>query len=350
MSKTWNVLVVDDEPDIHSVTKLALRGKLWRDKGFELVSAHSAKEAQEILSKHEPQHFQVTLVDVVMENDHAGLDLCEWIRRTLPRSLRIVLRTGQPGAAPEEKVLTDYDIDHYLAKSEATVEKLFSILRASLRASMDIAAVLVIGKQLAGLSSTLFGVASARDMVQVMDEGLKFVENRFGVQLLFLSYIEPEQGGEQKSSRTSEWNEREGAPYQQAWKALQKAVVSRMPTEQWLPSTELELSDTQLAMVIPVLSTETTSGRHIEIPGTSWWTKVKSTFKGKSPGGHEEGQPVCSGLIAQFPGSKPTEKKIAELAADVKPFIDNWKIAFGALCLQSDIAERRANKELNLFQ
>src|SRR2546423_9437788 len=112
----WRVLIVDDEADIHAVTDLALKFKKWRNKRFELVRAFSAAEAKDILNKPD-SNFQVAMIDVVMETDDAGLRLCEYIRETQPRSLRIILRTGQANVAPEERVLNEYDIDHYLPKS-----------------------------------------------------------------------------------------------------------------------------------------------------------------------------------------------------------------------------------------
>src|SRR5262245_58813160 len=123
----WRVLIVDDEPDIHAVTDLALKFKQWRNKRFQLSRADSAAEAKELLSKP-GNNFQVAMIDVVMETDDAGLRLCEYIRENHPRSLRIILRTGQANVAPEERVLNEYDIDHYLAKSEATPERLVALM------------------------------------------------------------------------------------------------------------------------------------------------------------------------------------------------------------------------------
>jgi len=44
------------------------------------------------------------LLDVIMETDQAGLDLVEFIRDTLKNeTVRIILRTGQPGQAPSAR-------------------------------------------------------------------------------------------------------------------------------------------------------------------------------------------------------------------------------------------------------
>ena len=74
------------------------------------------------------------LLDVIMETDAAGLDLVEYIRNELKNeTVRIILRTGQPGQAPERRVIVDYDINDYKAKTELTADKLFTSLTAALR-------------------------------------------------------------------------------------------------------------------------------------------------------------------------------------------------------------------------
>src|SRR5689334_7494125 len=125
-SPVWRILIVDDEKDIHEVTQLALKRRSWRKRPFELVSCYSGREARELLAKHPKSHFRVALIDVVMETETAGLELCRHLRSDFPSSLRIVLRTGQPGVAPEEKIINEYDIDSYMAKPEVTPERLYA--------------------------------------------------------------------------------------------------------------------------------------------------------------------------------------------------------------------------------
>jgi response regulator RpfG family c-di-GMP phosphodiesterase len=129
----WRVLVVDDEPDVHAVTRLALHGVKYKGRALELLSAYSGKEGRKILSEHED--IALVLLDVVMESDHAGLDLVKYVREQLENTLvRIVLRTGQPGQAPEQEVILSYDINDYKAKTELTAQKLFTTVISSLRA------------------------------------------------------------------------------------------------------------------------------------------------------------------------------------------------------------------------
>ncbi len=131
--KPWKILVADDEPDVHTVTRLALRHMKFHDRGLEILSAFSAHEAYQMLNDH--PDTAVLLLDVVMETPDAGLQLVHRIRQELGNQLvRIVLRTGQPGQAPEQEVIVNYDINDYKAKTELTTQKLYTTVVASLRA------------------------------------------------------------------------------------------------------------------------------------------------------------------------------------------------------------------------
>jgi diguanylate cyclase (GGDEF)-like protein/PAS domain S-box-containing protein len=133
----WRVLVVDDDQSIHDVTKLVLSNFSFNDKSVELSHAYSAAEARNIL-EHDDQ-FHVLLLDVVMETEHAGLDLVQYIRNVIKNQfLRIILRTGQPGQAPELSVIVDYDINDYKEKSELTAEKMRSCITIALRSYQDL--------------------------------------------------------------------------------------------------------------------------------------------------------------------------------------------------------------------
>ena len=50
-----------------------LAGFTFENKGLRFYDAYSAAEAKELLKQNIP--FSVALVDVVMETNHAGLDL-----------------------------------------------------------------------------------------------------------------------------------------------------------------------------------------------------------------------------------------------------------------------------------
>jgi signal transduction histidine kinase len=131
-SRPWKVAIIDDDPAVHEGTRFALYDYSLNSSGIELLSAYSAEEGRKLLRDH--SDIAVVLLDVVMESDTAGLDLVGFIREELKNeTVRIILRTGQPGQAPERRVIVDYDINDYKAKTELTADKLFTTLTAALR-------------------------------------------------------------------------------------------------------------------------------------------------------------------------------------------------------------------------
>jgi CheY-like chemotaxis protein len=127
------VLVVDDEPDVIAVTRLSLRGMRHGGRPVELVPATTGAGA--VAAMRADPGIAVILLDVVMETDTAGLDACRAVREELGnRYVRILLRTGQPGAAPERATIDDYDIDGYLPKAELTTTRLYAAVRTALKA------------------------------------------------------------------------------------------------------------------------------------------------------------------------------------------------------------------------
>ncbi|GJE52076.1 Adaptive-response sensory-kinase SasA [Methylobacterium tardum] len=129
----WVIAVIDDDPAVHDGTRYALASYTLDGRGLEILTARSAAEARVLLA--ERRDVAVVLLDVVMETDNAGLDLVDYIRRDLRQeTVRIILRTGQPGQAPERRIIVDYDINDYKAKTELTADKLFTSLTAALRA------------------------------------------------------------------------------------------------------------------------------------------------------------------------------------------------------------------------
>ncbi|MBO6893013.1 MAG: EAL domain-containing protein [Roseibium sp.] len=131
-SAPWKILIVDDDPDVHEVTKIAVGGYEFEDRPFELLHALSAHEARQILVEHED--VAVALVDVVMESDTAGLGLVGWIRSELGNHFtRLILRTGQPGYAPQTDVIMKFDIDGYTEKAELSRTKLITAIVTALR-------------------------------------------------------------------------------------------------------------------------------------------------------------------------------------------------------------------------
>ena len=129
----WKLLVVDDDPEVHSVTRFVLNDLCIFGRPLRLLHAHSAREARELLGHH--PDVAVALLDVVMETEQSGLDLVGYIRNTLGLAeCRIILRTGQPGYAPELTVIHQYDINDYRTKAELTHTRLITMVSAALRA------------------------------------------------------------------------------------------------------------------------------------------------------------------------------------------------------------------------
>ena len=139
-NETWQVLIVDDDPEIHSVTQLALSDLVVLGRRLEYLHAYSGKDACQLIEKNDD--IVLVLLDVVMETDDAGLNVVKYIRETLQRKdIRIVLRTGQPGYAPEESVIKEYDINDYKTKTELTRRKLVTTVFAAIRSFQQIATV-----------------------------------------------------------------------------------------------------------------------------------------------------------------------------------------------------------------
>lgn len=136
----WNILIVDDEEDVHRVTKLTLKRFCFDGKSVRFLSAYSATEAKKILV--EQPDIAVILLDVVMEQENAGLELARYIRKELGnKMIRIVLRTGHPGQAPEESVTIDYDINDYREKTELTTQRLMTTVITALRSYRDLSII-----------------------------------------------------------------------------------------------------------------------------------------------------------------------------------------------------------------
>lgn len=136
----WKIVIIDDDPGMHDVTKLTLADFEFAGRGLSFISCYSGAEAREVLVDH--QDAALILLDVVMETDDAGLQMAQYIRENLNNwRSRIVLRTGQPGQAPERKVIADYDINDYKEKTDLTATKLFTLLCSSLRSYRDIVTI-----------------------------------------------------------------------------------------------------------------------------------------------------------------------------------------------------------------
>jgi CheY-like chemotaxis protein len=140
LRNSWEVLVVDDEPDVHAVTNLVLQGIEVYGLPLNVRRANSGTEAKRDLMEwargERPSDLSVAFIDVVMESDTAGLDLCRYIREEMRNDVtRLIVRTGQAGKAPERVVTDRYDITTYITKVEATEDRLYTLVKSGVRES-----------------------------------------------------------------------------------------------------------------------------------------------------------------------------------------------------------------------
>jgi diguanylate cyclase (GGDEF)-like protein len=186
---SWKLLVVDDDPEVHHATRFALQDFTFQGRRLEMHSVFGAGEANQFLCDH--TDTAVVLLDVVMESSDAGLRLVGDIRNRLHNSsVRIILRTGQPGYAPEVEAITEYDINDYKAKAELTHTQLISSITAALRSFDQIRTIetsrrglerlIIASSQLmTSRTSTSFAEAALRQMSTILgtaDDGLVCIE------------------------------------------------------------------------------------------------------------------------------------------------------------------------------
>ncbi len=155
----WLLLSVDDDDSVHQATRFALGDFSFEDRRLEIISAYSAKEARQVIAEQE--NAAVILLDVVMESEDVGLDLLRWIRNELANSrARIVLRTDQPGFAPEFQVVRDYDINDHKNKSEMTAAILSTTVYSALRSFRDIVSS---GRRLLAMAESVLEFSDSGD-------------------------------------------------------------------------------------------------------------------------------------------------------------------------------------------
>ncbi|HZR37338.1 MAG TPA: diguanylate cyclase response regulator [Nevskia sp.] len=160
----WKILVADDDPGVHAVTRLALAQFLFDGRPLAILEAYSGAEA--VATMRAQPDIALIFMDVVMESEHAGLDAVDAIRNELANSrTRIVLRTGQPGRAPEEGMVGRHGINDYSEKTELTATRLKTLVHARLQDYRNLS-----------LRDTLTGLFSR----SFLDESLEVEEARSG--------------------------------------------------------------------------------------------------------------------------------------------------------------------------
>lgn len=145
---SWKVLIVDDDPEVHRSTALALAGTPVLDRPLLFLHAYSASQAIEVL-RAESDVAVILLAVVIKGGDgdagkSGGLELAMTIREDLGlRDLRIILRSVAPGYAPAIDAIRDYDINDYKSSSELSRGGLYATLTSSIRSYAQIHALSV---------------------------------------------------------------------------------------------------------------------------------------------------------------------------------------------------------------
>jgi hypothetical protein len=261
------------------------------------------------------------VIDVVMETDDAGLQLCDFVRATIPRTTRIVLRTGQPGAAPPEKVMNDYDIDYYLAKTEVTEERLFMILRACFRSSLDIAAMVAVQQQMRSLTAALREVSTTPDtLADIMCSALRFLEDKYGAATTFVGTSRAAPGTDTTAF----------GPVREAIASAHQQGVATMKLE---PGQRFGLTEGTFLVLTSAIAAVDRSRMSVS-------EKVKSWFQSLVKESEEEG---AAGMAVRFQKELPA-KVLVEFMQDLELFVGNWRVADATLRLQNRIVRERLDQ------
>ncbi|MFB9134042.1 DUF3369 domain-containing protein [Vibrio olivae] len=198
----WKIVLVDDDEQVHQITKIALMDFEFEGRKLELISALSGVAARDIFRQHDD--IALALIDVVMESEHAGLELVKFIREEQDnRLVRLVLRTGQAGQAPEDTVIREYNIDDYKEKTELTTQKLKTLLYSMLRAYRDLC---LIEEQKQGLSKVIQASALVQNTTTLQTYATSVLEQLTSLLKLqksaFYCLVHPRTNGEESRALT----------------------------------------------------------------------------------------------------------------------------------------------------
>jgi len=177
INSNWTILIVDDEPDVLSLSKLVMQDFTVYGLPVDLHTADSKAAAIKLMETEllpvlpsiPPPKAAVAFIDVVMESDTAGLELCEYIRNTLGnKAIQLFIRTGQPGIAPEREVIDKYDINGYFTKAEATEDKLYTLVKSGVRQYLSYMTATLSQMMVARMSEAAVSRDSMRNFMQAL--------------------------------------------------------------------------------------------------------------------------------------------------------------------------------------
>lgn len=289
------IAIIDDDEAVHEGTRFALEGYELNGRGLAILSAYSGAEARELLRQN--PDTAVVFLDVVMETDTAGLDLVGFIRTVLGNeTVRIILRTGQPGQAPEREVILRYDINDYKAKTELTADKLFTALTSALRSHDQLDRIQRTGRKLTSIveaTATLFRQTSIQGLAEGVLRGL-------------MDFTGLAMGGAVVLSG-------DGEP----WNGTMLAGAGRLAGERSLPDALARRAASDLAGGEPLVATST-----------------GLTLRLRTDGGRS--------LLVLLEGESDTASQDGVL---LRLFADRLGAAFDTLTLQDDLREANARLE-----
>lgn len=143
----WQVLVVDDDPDGHTIPGTVLRDVTFRDKYVEVLDAYSTEEALDILSSN--PDIAVAVIDIILTTEDEGLQLVRTIRENLENHLiRIILRTALEHNFPENRLVIDYDINGFSGRNENSSRHLVTSVITAFRSYQDLKTIHALNRSL----------------------------------------------------------------------------------------------------------------------------------------------------------------------------------------------------------
>jgi CheY-like chemotaxis protein len=117
--EAWQVLVVDDDRDIHALTSIILNDFQHQNRPLEIHYARTTKQAMDVLS--EKANIHLVLLDMVMEDRDSGLKIIQHIRTALKNSrTQVVVRTAVREMLPAQELIDKYQILDAKVKSDMT--------------------------------------------------------------------------------------------------------------------------------------------------------------------------------------------------------------------------------------
>lgn len=92
-NNVWKLLIVDDQPDVHTIMRMVFRKRTWAGRRFELTSAFGHLEARDLLQAASGEPFHLVFTDGAMECMASGFLLAQAIRNDAGLSVPIILHS-----------------------------------------------------------------------------------------------------------------------------------------------------------------------------------------------------------------------------------------------------------------